>query len=189
MQAPPPNTRIRLRRGACVHVCRVVGMKGRTWRITAPLLRSEVIPLRPSDSFLADFTTEQGVASFFTRVLGRAPGDEPMLTIEAPSSVTINERRGAERISFIPGIPARIGKFAEAEVRDVSARGALVHCNVPIQPGMRTTLSMRGMEAEGLALSCEEAGSKVWPGYKVRLLFEQRLSANDLSSLQPSANR
>ena len=183
--APPiVGTRVRLRRGASVSVCRVLGRQGRCWKLSAPIIKAGVTPLRPSDSYLACYTTDQGLATFFTRIVARQFGEEPVILIKAPYRVNYSERRAAERKAFLPGVPVCLGPIKNCELRDISARGALVNCPGPLPAGGTATLEVKGVRVAGAILSCERVGSSVWPGYNLRVLFGERLSSNELAAIK-----
>lgn len=184
VQAPPTNTRLFLRRGGSVFLCHVIGQDGRSWRLTAPILRSEVVPLRPHDRFLAEYETSSGIARFFTNILSREFSNSREIRIEAPSRIRVIERRVAHRARFNPGMPVFSENRLFGELTNASRYGGTLRTLTPLYPGDDFCFTLTGVSTvvPSTVLECHETQGRL-PGYVCRLRFGRELTDSEWSNL------
>jgi hypothetical protein len=184
VQAPPANTRLLLRRGSSVLLCHVLGQRGRTWHLTTPVLRSEVVPVRPCERFLAEYETPSGVARFFTRVLSRHALAASELQIEAPSRIQVLERRSAQRVRFTPTLLAFSEGCPIGEFTNASRYGGNLRTLKPYPPEAIFELTLAGhpFSFRAIVLACQATQGQL-PGYICRLRFERDLTDSEWSDI------
>jgi hypothetical protein len=171
---PPPNTRIRLKKGAAVYSCHLIEAERKRWKVTAPISKSDVVSLHPGGTFVAEFALPAGVAVFTTQVVGREADPEPALWIEAPPSIKARERRQRPRIAVGDKVSATLGSGLVCKVRDLGTGGAKVISSGKVAPGEPILLTPQdsAVSAIGWALDCVETDCRAYP-FVIRVAFAE----------------
>lgn len=178
-----PHTRLRLRQGASVFHCNLLEITKKGWKVSAPISQSEVVPLRPSDCFMVDFTTETGVGTFFTQVLYRENGKVPCLIVKAPTKVRFLDRRGSPRVTL--ATEAILNRNQACEILDMGMGGAKIVSPGWMMPGDAIRLEYNHELFEGWVLACEPASTS-GHGFKSRLRFRKETPLEKIFSMSTS---
>ncbi|MCH8275363.1 MAG: PilZ domain-containing protein [Armatimonadetes bacterium] len=172
--APPVNTRIRLRQGAAIYVCHFLKPVRGGWSVTAPIRNSTVVPIRPAETFLAEFTTGRGLVRFFTRIVRRESGEPRTLVIQAPSRVSVRERRTGGRVPFAREAVVLVNERFEARLQDIATGGARLRLDRPLTPGEDIRIRPPGSPVafEGFVLDCRPLECEQADSYLARVRFD-----------------
>ncbi len=150
---PDVNSKIRLRQGASIFHSTFVEASNRGWKISAPLSKSDVVPLRPSESMMVDFVCEHGLCTFFTQILYREKNPFPTLVLKKPTSVRIVDRRLSPRLSA--DVTVKINNQTEGQIENASCSGARVLSDQWLAPGDMVSIESGDVWLEGWVLECE----------------------------------
>lgn len=180
---PIPNSRLRLRQGASIFHCNFLEATKKGWKVSAPISQSDVVPLRPSELFMVDFTTDNGVGTFFTQVLYRENGTVPSLTLKAPTKVRFVDRRFSARLPISK--KALTNSEQECEILDIGEGGAKIQSASWMQPGDPIRIERASEMFEGWVLACEPAPLSK-SGFRTRVRFKNETPLERIVSISAS---
>lgn len=173
---PPVNTKIRLRQGSAFFTCYLVEADAKTWTLTKPVLTSSVSPTKPANEYLCDFTTENGLAVFWTRLIELPATKTPYIRIEAPARILVRERRAFVRTKFRVRKPAMINERPGIYVNDIGQAGAGISSVRALTIGADVELRMADSPTvlKGVVLDCRPS-QLAHAAYVARIRFDREV--------------
>lgn len=184
MKLPPINTKLKLRQGACVMKSHVLDVTPQGIWVSAPRMLTDVVPIRPTESFCIEFTDDSGLTIFHSRVLDRRSDHLPALLLEMPSKVIHRDRRSEPRYQFEPPVQAVLDDRINVQVCDMSPGGARVRSGALLEPGSTVGFRLHASPATvfGWVLDSKDAG----PFAESRILFERKVPAEYIAAFKNS---
>jgi hypothetical protein len=173
---PPVNTRIRLRQGSAIFACYLVEANSKAWTLTKPVLQSSASPTKPAGEYLCDFTTDSGLAVFWTRLMEGQASKTPYVRIQAPARILVRERRAFARTKFRVRKPAMVDERPGTFVNDIGQGGAGISSVRALAIGSDVELRMADSPAvlKGVVLDCRPA-QLAHAAYLARLRFDREV--------------
>ncbi|GEM_PF-4942788 len=183
LNLPPPalHTRLVLRQGPAMLTARLMDIDERGWWISAPTLKSDILPIRPAEKYCVEYADEHGLTIFYAKVLERQAVGAKALLLEAPESVIRRDRRSHRR--HAPSVPAAatIDEKTRCSVLNFSAGGACVCTNTPLNPGDEISLRLEDSAAAVPAwvLDCSDENRSS----RARIVFQREIPAEFFTML------
>lgn len=181
---PPLMTPLKLRQGASVMRSQLIDVSPRGIWVSAPRSESDVVPIRPSESFCVEFSDTNGINLYFCRVLERRSGSVPALLLEHPRKVIVRERRSDRRFRFEPTVPAIIDDRIQVRVADMSAGGARVESFEKLKAG--EVIAFRIQQSPATVFGWVLDSRNVDGCSISRILFERKVPLEYVAALKNS---
>jgi c-di-GMP-binding flagellar brake protein YcgR len=134
---PREGAKIRLKQYGAVYECSFEGIERGGWKVSPPILKTNVVPLRPGERMFAEVTVENGVVIFPTNVIKRnvENGKNEFLILESPKTWRVNERRNYRRRTCNVPVQFEFTEELHGEMKDVSYGGAKIFLDKKFTPG------------------------------------------------------
>jgi len=129
---PVENAKVRMKTSSSLYRCRLISHSSEGWVFSAPMQRDVFVPLPVGEEVTCEVVANGGLIIFKSKVIARR-AQESSIVIEAPKSISLENRRDEDRRQEIPMEVTVGGK--EGSVMDLSPGGARVR--------------IRGFEREG----------------------------------------
>lgn len=140
VEPPPIHTKVRLRAGASVLESQLLEVTRNGWVVSPPRLKSDMFPMRPTDAYLVEFTDENGLGLFHSRILRREGGSNPTVLLRAPDRILRRERREHPRVKFDRPISMLLDESRLVTICNMGPGGAKVRCSGRLAPGSSVRL-------------------------------------------------
>ncbi len=184
---PREGAKIRLKQYGAVYECNFEGIERGGWKVSPPILKTNVVPLRPGERMFAEVTVENGVVIFPTNVAKRnvKNGKDESLILEPPKSWRVNERRGYRRT--ICNVPVKFGFTEEiqGEMQNVSYGGARLLLDKKLTPGEVLVVKFAGniVERKAWVLDSKESlnGKQC---FDTRICFAEQIDESIIKNIK-----
>lgn len=173
IEAPAPDTAVRIRSTMGMHRSRFVAEEAAGWLFTAPIGRDHYVPLRVGEPLTIESVHESGLILYRSTVAERRM-DPHVIVAHRPFSVSRVERRTDNRRKDVAGAVVGVDG-AEGVLRDLSAHGAKVKVAYGRTPGERVRLDFpwraEPVFACVLDLDSDSRSAPAWS--EIRVVFEK----------------
>lgn len=187
VSVPRLGAKIRLRQCGAVYECLYEGIEEGGWKVSRPILKTNVVPLRPGARMFAEVTVENGVVIFPTNVVKRnvENGKNESLVLESPKSWRVNDRRSYDRTNCNVPVQFDFTEEIRGETKNVSCGGAKFLLDKKLTPGEVLIVRFSGgiVERKAWVLDSKESlnGKKC---FDTRICFAEKIDEGTIKNIK-----